>query len=153
MYYNVPFKTCEPDCVLGCRGGRNEFMSVIKVLQYDEDAQEAIVEIETSLYEETPVFQVLLKVFCQPNFFPITSCKISLFAFLVTNIVCEEFLQAPQKTNYGYFSYHLFARVLDVRNRRVQLGDIDIVLDCPIPKDISENSYISFDVTRLDLQY
>lgn len=127
-------------------------MAAIKILEYDEDAQEAVVEIVPSLYEAPQVSQVSLRVFCHPVSFPLSSYKISLFGLLVTNIVCEGALQAPQKTNYGYFSYHLFARVLDVQNRCVQLGDIEIVLDCPIPKDVLEDSYISFDVVRLDLQ-
>lgn len=127
-------------------------MPTIKVLQYDEDAQEAIAEIATSLHEATQFSQVSLRVFCHPISLPMISSKISLFGFLVSNIVSENALQAPQKTNCGYFSYHLFARVLDIRHRCVQLGDIDIVLDCPIPKDIPDNSYISFDVARLDLQ-
>jgi hypothetical protein len=127
-------------------------MPAIKVLQHDEDAQEAILEIVTSLYEATQAPQVSLRVCCHPISLPVISNKISLLGFLVTNIVSENALQAPQKTNCGYFGYRLFARVLDVRNRCVQLGDIDIVLDCPIPKDIPKDSYISFDVVRLDLQ-
>ena len=127
-------------------------MPTIKVLQYDEDAREAIAEIATSLHEATQLFQVSLRVFCHPASLPMISGKASLFGFLVTNIVSENALQIPQKTNCGYFSYHLFARVLSIQHRCVQLGDIDIVLDCPIPKDIPENSYISFDVARLDLQ-
>ena len=126
-------------------------MPVMNVLQWDEDAQEATIEIETSLYETAQIPQVSFKVFCQPFHFPVLHCKISLFGFLVTNIVSENAFQAPQKLDCGYFSYHLYAKVLDTRNRRVQLGDIDIVLDCPIPSDIPKGSYISFDVVRLDL--
>lgn len=127
-------------------------MPTIKVLQHDEVAQEAIVEIATSLYETTHVSQVSLRAFWHPISFSAISNKISLLGFLATNIVSENTLQVPQKTNCGYFSYRLFARVLDIPNRCVQLGDIDIVLDCPIPKDIPKNSCISFDVVRLDLQ-
>lgn len=127
-------------------------MPDIKVLQYDEEAQEAVAEIVTSLDGATQAAQVSLRVFCNPISLPVITRKISLFGFLVTNIISENALQTPQKTNCSYFSYRLFARVLDARNRCVQLGDIDIVLDCPIPEDISKDSYISFDVMRLDLQ-
>lgn len=127
-------------------------MPVVKILEYDEDAQEAVAEIVTSLYEATQVSQVSLKVFCHPISLPVISSKISLFGLLVSNIVSANALQAPQKTDHGCFSYRVFARVLDTHSRCVQLGDVDIVLDCPIPKDISPNSYISFDVVRLDLQ-
>lgn len=127
-------------------------MPVIKVMQYDEDAQEAIVDIQTSLNELASMSTVSLIAFC-PSFFTFeVHRKISLFGFLVTNIVFENEMQAPHKTNCGYFSYRLCARVLDPQSRHVQLGDIDIVLDCPIPKDISSGSYISFDVMRLDWQ-
>ena len=127
-------------------------MAIIKVLQYDEDAQEAVAEIATSLHDAAQLSQVSLRVFCQPISSPVIRGKISLFGFLVTNVVSEYDLQVPIKTNYGYFSYRLFAKVLDVQRRCVQLGDIEIELDCPIPKDIPVNSYISFDVARLDLK-
>lgn len=122
-------------------------MPAIKVSQHDEE----IVEIEFSLDESAP--QISLRAFCCPSFSSVTNRKVSLFGFLVTNTVSENALKAPEKTNCGYFSYRLFAKVIDTRNSRVQLGDIDVVLDCPIPKDILPNSYISFDVMRLDLQY
>ena len=127
-------------------------MPIINVLQYDDDAQEAIAEIATSLHELEQHPKVLLRVFCHPMSTPEIIGKTSLFGFLVTNIVSEKALQTPQKTNCGCFSYRLFARVIDVRNSRVQIGDIEIELDCPIPKDILENSYVSFDVIRLDLK-
>ena len=127
-------------------------MPTIKVLQYNEDANEAIAEIMTSLDEAPQFSQVSIRVFCHPFSLPVISASISLFGFLVTNIVSENTIQAPQKTNDGYFSYHLFARVIDAQHNRVQLGDVEIVLDCPIPKGIPENSYISFDVARLDLE-
>lgn len=127
-------------------------MPEIKILKHDEDAREAIAEIVTSLCKTTRASRVSLRVFCHLISLPVLIDKISLFGLFVTNIVSENALQAPQKTNCGYFSYRLFARVLDVQNRCVQLGDIDIVLDCPIPKDITKDSYISFDVVRLDLQ-
>ena len=126
-------------------------MPEIKILQYDEDSQEAIAEIVPLVYGAAEFSQISLKVFCYPIVSPVISYKSSLFGFLVGNIVSENAFQAPQKTKDGYFSYHLFAKVLDAHNRRVQLGDIDIVLDCPIPKDIPNGSYISFDVGRLDL--
>lgn len=127
-------------------------MPVIKVLKYDADAQEAIAEITTSLHETAIVSQVSLRVFCHMVSLPVISNKVSLFGLLVNNIASEDALQMPQKTNCGYFSYRLFAKVLDTKKRHVQLGDVDIELDCPLPKDIPDNSYISFDVVRLDLQ-
>ncbi len=128
-------------------------MPEIKVLQHDEDSQEAIVEIAASLHEAEQAFPVSLNVFCHPISLPINSGRISLLGFLVTNIVSTNALQTPVKTNNSPFSYRLFARVLDAQSSRVRLGDIDIVLDCPIPKDIPNHSYISFDVARLDLQH
>lgn len=127
-------------------------MPGVKVLQYDADAQEAVVEIETSLDESVPASRTSFIAFDPQGISSVMNPQISLFALLVTNIVFEEGLQAPVKTNSGYFSYHLFAKVTDAESNRVQLGDIDIVLDCPIPRDISPNSVVSFDVMRLDLQ-
>lgn len=133
-------------------------MPEIRILKYGKEAQEAVAEIITSveivpsIYEEPQVSQVALKVYCQPIFSLEISGKISLFGFLTNNIVSEDALQTPQKLNDNYFSYRLFAKVADARNRRVQLGDIDIELDHPLPKDIPDQSYISFDVARLDLK-
>lgn len=133
-------------------------MPEIRILKYDKEAQEAVAEIITSveivpsIYEEPRVSQVALKVYCQPIFSLEISGKISLFGFLTNKIVSEDALQTPQKLNDNYFSYRLFAKVADARNRRVQLGDIDIELDHPLPKDIPDQSYISFDVARLDLE-
>lgn len=128
-------------------------MSEISILEYDEEAQEAIAEIVTSIYEKQEAFQVSLRVYCQPISTPEIIGKISLFGFLVENIFSEDALHEPQRLSDSCFSYHLFAKVIDARNRRVQLGDIDIELDRPLPKDITDNSYISFDVGRLDIQY
>ena len=119
-------------------------MPEIKVFDYNEEAQEAIAEIVTLICEKTYRSQISLRVYCQPISSPVGFC--------VKDIFSEDALQSPQKTDGGYFSYRLFAKVTDARNRRVQLGDIDIELDCPLPKDILDNSYISFDVGRLDLQ-
>ena len=127
-------------------------MPEIKILEYNKEAQEAVAEIVTSICEEIHLSQVSLRVYCQTISSPEISGKISLSAFLVKDIFSEDALQAPQKTDWGYFSYRLFAKVIVARNRRVQLGDIDIELDCPLPKDIPDNSCISFDVGRLDLQ-
>ena len=127
-------------------------MPEIKVFDYNEEAQEAIAEIVTLICEKTYRSQISLRVYCQPISSPVISGKISLFGFCVKDIFSEDALQSPQKTDGGYFSYRLFAKVTDARNRRVQLGEIDIELDCPLPKDILDNSYISFDVGRLDLQ-
>ena len=126
-------------------------MPAVKVIHYDEDAQEAIVEIQTSL-NAAASSMVSRIVFCSTICAAEDNKKVLLFGFRVTNIVCEKVIKAPQKTNRGYFSYRLFARVIDPQIRRVQFGGIDIVLDCPIPEDISQNSCISFDVMRLDLR-
>ena len=126
-------------------------MPSIKLLEYDEDAQEGVVEIDISLNEPELASQIALKAFYYSQSLSEANHKISLFAFLVTNIVSENTMQAPVKTDCGYFSYHLCAKVLDVESGHVQLGNVDIILDSPIPKDISPNSYISFDVMRLDL--
>ena len=126
-------------------------MPTVKIMQIDEDVQEAIVETEISLDESVPAARISLIVFGSPMVSSEMNRELSLFAFLVTDIVSENGLQVPEKTNCGYFSYRLFAKVADAQNRIVQLGDIEIVLDCPIPKDVFSGSYISFDVMRLDL--
>ncbi len=51
-----------------------------------------------------------------------------------------------------YYSYHLQGKIIDTQMPIVCIGNIKIILDEPLPKDIECGEYISFDVERLDCE-
>lgn len=132
-------------------------MAQIQVLNYDDESSEAIVEITTTVSAEC---QLLLNKSDNFTFSLISyadsaphlnyESNVSLFGFLVTNIILEDSLRPPTKTDAGFFSYHIYAKVQNFRELQVRLGDIDIFLDIPLPKDIGNGDIVSFDVQRLD---
>ena len=133
-------------------------MAQVEIVQYDSDAQEATVQIHVCVKtEDLPVFlpisnqSISLIAFFHPAYFPIRGDKICLFSFLTSDIVREERMQIPIKTDCGYYSYQIFAKVLDVQNQRVRFGDVDIIVDTPMPRDIKNGDIISFYSQRLDL--
>lgn len=138
----------------------------LKIKEYDSVSNEAVIELTTLMYSDsetesyhylnnlTPdmgATSVSIIAFADNNVLPLDNKNTSVRAFLTTNIVLENQLRIPQKTKEGYFSYHLFAKVRDLSRKCVCIGEIDILLDTPLPKDIENDSYISFDVVRLDL--
>lgn len=133
-------------------------MAQVEIVRYDKDAQEATVQIHVCTKGEDlltllPISnqRISLIAFFHPVYSPIQDDNICLFAFLTSDIVLEERMQIPIKTDFGYYSYHLFAKVLDVQNQRVRFGDVDIIIDTPIPNDIKNGDIISFHAHRLDL--
>ena len=133
-------------------------MAELEIIRYDRDAQEATVQIHVGDIVESLSFLALvpnqrisLNAFWHPVSCQIQSDNMCLFAFLASDVVQEERMQIPIKTDLGYYSYRLFAKVLDAQNQRVRFGDVDIILDTPIPKDIQDGDIISFHTQRLDL--
>lgn len=71
-------------------------------------------------------------------------------AFMALNIMrAKKKCYIVQKTD-GYYSYHLCGRVLDIGIPMVEIGDLKILLDTCLPKDIKIGEYIDFDVNRLN---
>ena len=132
-------------------------MAHIRILDYDIDSYEATLEIipaipaaDRSLFVGAEDLDFSVISFAYPGKLLNHEQDVSLFAFLVTDIFRESCLKPPIKTNAGFFSYRIFAKVQNSRDRHVRLGDINIFLDMPLPKDIADNDIVSFDVHRLD---
>ena len=52
----------------------------------------------------------------------------------------------------SHFAYKVTGKIQDLTNRVVLVGKIKISLeDCPLPKDLNQNDYIVFSVSRLDI--
>lgn len=108
-----------------------------------DDNEEAILEISSE--------EVSLVAFASPFRVPTKRGKLVLSAFLTENVLLEDTIQLPVKTDRSFFSYRITAQVIDTNDSKVCVGDIEIILDLPMPKDIVNGSVISFDVMRLDL--
>lgn len=50
----------------------------------------------------------------------------------------------------GYYSYHLQGKVLECKQPMISIGEIHILLDTPLPKDIKKNDFIECFVQRID---
>lgn len=76
--------------------------------------------------------------------------KAYIYALFTKNIVASCNDAKTYKLSTDYWSYHINAKVIDVENRIVNVGNLFIVLDVDIPGDIPVGTYIEFDVSRLD---
>lgn len=130
-------------------------MSLVQVTAYDTDSQEAEIEITVPLCVNGSKNheKFVVKAFCHPFRYPSNESSTVMHGLCVENILIEKSMQAPEKTGGGYFSYRLTAQVVDKSIQHVKLGEYDFFLDNPLPKDIENNSYISFDVLRIDVSF
>ena len=72
--------------------------------------------------------------------------------FNVNNVFLAQQLAVHVCKNTSFFGYSICGKLVDRKNKIVILGDIELSLeDAYIPYDIPENSYIEFEVSRLDL--
>lgn len=56
-----------------------------------------------------------------------------------------------RNSDKSYFSHHCVARIIDLENSLVTVGEFKIELDCQIPSWAEENDLIEFDCARLDI--
>lgn len=120
-------------------------MSVsITALKYDNESAEATVQISYG--------DISVVVFSHPFDSSSISSPIALDALFVENIHQVDHFCLPQKTEHGYYSYHITAKVFDRGASQVKLNGISLSLDEPLPKDIPNGAYVAFDVGRLDLR-
>ncbi len=70
--------------------------------------------------------------------------------FLVQNIMRAESAKSLIQKCDDYYAYHLQGKVVEKISPIVCVGNINIILDTPLAKDIKIGDYIEFDVKRLD---
>ena len=56
-----------------------------------------------------------------------------------------------QKTQHSYFSYDLIGKLINKEHGIVVIGELYFDLAGSVPKDIEENEYIEFSVSRIDI--
>ena len=120
-----------------------DIMVEVEVVKYlDDENTEAIVKLTSG--------KISLLAYDYPHIDPINKCDCYLSCFLANNIRTVECFRAPIQPNPGTFDYCLVAEVINPEKRLVQIGDIKIFIDIPLPKDILVGRFIEFDVVRLD---
>lgn len=121
-------------------------MFIKKIIDYDEEAQEADVIISDGEND--------LMCYAQPFNIKDRNKPFNLFAMLDSDVV-RSYAQncLIQKIDDGYYSYRICGRLIDVKEPMVSVVKVfNIIMEVggPIPKDIIENEYIEFDVMRID---
>ncbi len=116
-------------------------MYISRIVDYNEDAQEATVIVSDGHYQ--------LMCYAQPFS---KKEKFTLMAYNCSNIMtCECQKYEIIKSDIAYFSYKLQGKLLDKERGIVQIGNIVIESVVHLPKDIKTNSFIQFEVFRVDL--
>ena len=118
-------------------------MLKMRIAEYlDSDAQEVILEItsgENTLYAYA----------CPFRGFP-TQDHVTLSALFAWNIgPCKQW-HAPQRIPNTPLAHHLCGEIVDVKDRIVRIGDMQIILDTGIDSSLPVGSLICFDVSRID---
>ena len=115
----------------------------LQVIEYlDSESVEAIIQLTDG--------EISILAYSYPFHSPEIQNSVRLFSFFTQNIVREQEFIEPVKTNLGFFSYRLTAKVVNRSECLVQINNINIILDTKIPGEIQNGEYISFDVSRLD---
>lgn len=120
-------------------------MVELNVIEYlNDEKNEVILEICHN--------SVKLYAFCYPYTGKKTNYteRITLYALFTHNIGPALDFYPPRKTSEVAFSHHIYAKIVNKKERLVCIGNINIILDAPIDSEFSVGSFISFDVTRLD---
>ena len=116
-------------------------MFVKKIVQFDEDALEAVVIVSDGVHE--------LMCYAQPFD---KKEEFTLLAFMCSNIYrAENNCFVIEKTSNSHFSYKLQGEVLSAAKGIVKVGQLLINGVDYIPKDICNGEFVVFDVSRMDL--
>jgi len=120
-------------------------MVTVNVAQYlNSEGDEVLLELCSG--------EVKLYAFCYPFAGKSTSDvdKVTLYGLFTHNIGPSSTWHPPCRTSETSFEHHIYAKIVNVKERLVSLGEIDIVLDSAIDSSFPTGSIVSFDVIRLD---
>lgn len=118
-------------------------MVKIRVAEYlDSEGREALLEICSG--------EFTVYAFACPFLGAEDSEKVTLYALGAFNVgPCTQW-HLPQRSSNIYFAHKICAEIIDIKERRVRLGEIDIILDTSIDSEFPVGSLITFTVSRLD---
>lgn len=119
-------------------------MFVNKVLHFDQADREADVIVSDGTHT----------VICYA--YPVSTIKVTQKITAIYGFQCTDIYKAFAhkyciKKLTKYYAFALIAKVISKNQRIVQIGNLRIHLDAPIPNDIAEGEYVSFSVLRLDI--
>lgn len=118
-------------------------MNIKKIISFDPDSKEADILFTDGTNE--------LMVYCHPitNIQNITN-EI-LYGFMCSNIELTNSNEKIIKLG-NYYQYEITAKITSLLDRIVKIGDINIKIDIPLPKDLKIGNIVKFTVDRIDLK-
>lgn len=116
-------------------------MFIKKIIDYDKNIGEADILITDGQY----------KILCYAYPFENKGKQFALVTFMTKDVKRIEAREYKLEKNInGYYSYNIQGEIVDIKKRIVKVGDILIVLEDVIPKDIKTHDFIEFSVERVD---
>ena len=120
-------------------------MVTLKVVEYlDDEENEVLLEI---CHGDVKLYAFSCPYTGNKND---TAEKVTLYALFAHNIGPSLDYKLSYKTSDVSFDQHIYAKIVNKKERLVSVGDIDIVLDTSLDSEFPVGSIISFDVSRLD---
>lgn len=119
-------------------------MFVDRVLHFNQADREADVIVSDGIY-------AVICYACPVNVIEVKQKICAIYGFQCTDIYKAFNHSYCIKKLTQYYAYALIAKVISKKQCIVQIGNLRIYLDSPIPNDIAEGEYISFSVLRLDI--
>lgn len=120
-------------------------MFIKQVKSFDKFSDEADIVVTDGKFE--------LMCYCHPSIqYPIGTEVKDITSFLAKNIMRAECNDCLILKLEDYYAYHLQGKIIDLINKVVLIGGIQIILDMSIPNDIKLGEYIEFDVLRLNCE-
>lgn len=120
-------------------------MVTVNIVQYlNNEGDEVLLELSS---EEVRVY-----AFCYPFADKNKKVvdKVTLYGLFTHNIGPSSTWYPPCRTSETSFAHHIYAKIINAKERLVSLGEIDIILDSAIDSSYPPGSIVSFDVIRLD---
>lgn len=125
-------------------GSVGDFMNY-EIINYDKDSKEADIIIHNNVGNficyAHPVENIQIQSLNNSYF----------LSFMTNNIYISEQVYQIKKNDSSYYSYKICGEYIG--ENIVKIGEIRMLIDSCIPKDIYPGEYISFDCMRIDLIY
>ena len=118
-------------------------MFVKKIVTYDAFSQEADIIVSDSIYD--------VLCYCHPVDNNILGAEVKeIVSLFATEIVRSDTNEYFIYKDVQPYSYYVCGQVIDLIKPRISIGQIIIILDHPLPKDIKKGEYVELKVDRFD---
>lgn len=124
---------------------RRIVMFVKKIVSYDVFSQEADILVSDNTYD--------ILCYCYPTEDNILGAKVKeIVTLFASDIVRNEANEYCIKKDDQPYSYLICGKVVDLMKPRISIGQILIILDQPLPKDIKKGEFVELRVDRFDCE-